>query len=154
MEDARRDEVDDEPGDAGGEHPAARHAGRVRKPADPRPDDPDPERDEHERVDKGGQHLSAPPAEAPLGRRRAVREPGGEERQPEGERVREHVRGVGEERQGAGGDADERLDAGEAEHEREDERERPALTVLVPVGGRSHRRDRSEGSASRGCALT
>ena len=82
------------------------------------PDDPSAENDEHERVDKRGEHLRAPPAEAPLRRRRALREPGGEERQAERERVREHVRRVGEKRQRVGRDADERLDAGEAEHER------------------------------------
>ena len=62
-----------------------------------------------------------------------MREPGGEEGQPERERVREHVRRVGEERERVGRDADERLDTGEAEHERKDERERPARTELVPV---------------------
>ena len=117
VEHARRDEVHDEPGDAGGEHPAAHDAGRIRQAADPRPDDPRAEDDEHERVDQGGQHLGAPPAEAPLRRRRAVREPGGEEGETERKRVREHVRRVGEKRQRVGGEAGERLDSGEAEHE-------------------------------------
>ena len=113
------------------------------------------ERDEHERIDKGGQHLRAPPAEAPLRRRRAVREPGGEQGQPERERVREHVRGVGEERQRSGCDAGERLDAGEAEHEREDERERPARAELVPVVAHQPCSVTvPKGYASRACALT
>ena len=78
--------------------------------------------------DERGEHLRPPPAEAPLRRRRPMREPGGEEGQPERERVREHVRRVGEERQRVGGDADERLDAGEAEHERQRERERTSCS--------------------------
>ena len=154
MEDARRDDVDDEPGDAGDEHPATHYAGRIRQTADRSPDDPYPESDEDERIDKGGQHLGTPPAEAPLWRRRAVREPRGEQGQPERERVREHVRGVGEERKRSGCDADERLDARETEDEREDERERPARTEVVPVVGTSHQRDGTEGFASRACALT
>ena len=103
------------------------------------------EHDEDERVRERRQHLRAPPAEAALGRGRAVREPGREEGEAERERIREHVRRVGEQRQRPGRDARERLDAGEPEHEYEDERERPTLAELVPVGRRaSHARDRSE----------
>ena len=117
-----------EAGDAGREHPASRDAGRVGEPPDRLPDDPGAEDDEDERVRERGQHLGPPPAEAALGRRRAVREPGREEGEPERERIREHVRRVGEQRERPGHEPGGRLDSGEAEHEHEGRRQRPFLS--------------------------
>ncbi len=130
VQDARRSEVDEEPGNPGCEHPAADDAGRVGEPPDRRPDDPAAEHDEHERVRQGGEHLGAAPAEAPLRRRRPHREPGGEEGQPERERVRDHVRRVGEERQRIGGHPDDGLDAREGRHEGQCDCERPPLSTV------------------------
>ena len=138
MEDARGGEVDDEAGGSRGEHPAADHARWVGEPPDRRPDDPAAEHDEHERVGERCEHLCTPPAEAPLGRRGPLREPGGEERQPERERVGEHVRRVGEESERVCCDARERLDAGEPRNQRQRDRERASLSTM-----RVHRPHRS-----------
>ena len=55
------------------------------------------------------------------------------------------MRRVGEKRQRVGGEAGERLDTGEAEHERKNERERPARAELVLVVRAGHDADGSEG---------
>ena len=134
MEDARGREIDEEAGDAGGEHPAAGHVGRVGEPPDRLPDDPAAEHDEHERVRERREHLGTAPAEAPLGRRGTLREPGGEERQPERERVGDHVRRVGEQRQRAGREPHDRLDGRKPRHEGQRDPERASLsTVCVHV---------------------
>ena len=110
-------------------------ARRVREPPDRRADDPHAEGNEHQRVRERGEHLRPPPAEAPLGVAGRLREPGGEEREPERERVREHVRRVGEQRQRPGGEPRDHLHPGESEHERERDRQRPPRsTVRVHAG--------------------
>ena len=135
VEHARSGEVDEEAGDARCEHPASRDAGRIGEPPGRLPDDPGAEDDEDERVRECGQHLGAPPAEAPLRRCRPVREPRREEGEPERERVREHVRRVGEQRERPGHEPGEHLDSGEPEHERERRRQGPLLSaVSVHVG--------------------
>ena len=73
-----------------------------------------------------------------------MREPGGEESQPERERVREHVRRVGKQRQRPRRETGERFDTGKAEHEREDERQGSARAAVVPVVCINHARDGSE----------
>ena len=129
-EDAGCDEIHSEPGDAGCEHPAARHAWRIGKPADRLPDDPETEPDEDDGVDERGQDLGAPPPEAPLGRRWPPRQPRSEKREPERKGIGEHVRRVGEQGDRPGREPGCHLDAREAEHERERDRECPALSSV------------------------
>ena len=59
-----------------------------------------------------------------------MREPGREEREPERERIREHVGRVGEQRERPGDEPRSRLDAGEPEHEHEGRRQRPFLSAM------------------------
>ena len=105
-------------------------AGRLGEPADGLPDDPAAEEDEHDRVHERGEHLRPPPAEAALRRGRPLRDPGGAEREPERERVREHVGGVREQRERPGREPCDDLDPGEAEHERQRNRERALLSAV------------------------
>ena len=130
VEHARGGEVDDEAGDARREHPAAGDPGRVGEPPDPLPDDPGSEDDEDECVRECRQHLRPAPAEAALRRRGTVCEPGREEREPERERVREHVRRVGEQRERPRDEPCRGLDRGETEHEHEGCRQRPFLSSM------------------------
>ena len=116
--------------------------------------DPEPEHDEEDGVRERREDLRAAPAEAPLGRRGTASEPGGEEREAERERVREHVRRVREQREGVGSQPGERLDAREAEHEREGDRDRarrsrPGRVEVVPVRHPSVRHA-PDGSAATG----
>ncbi len=136
-EDCRRAGVHGEPGQRHEEHPPAQDLGRVVDAADRLPDDPAAHEHECEAVHEGGQDLGPLEAEAASSARRAPGEADGAEREPDREDVRDHVTGVGEEREAAREDPADDLDDREGEREDENRDERPprraAMVVRVPV---------------------
>ena len=69
-----------------------------------------------------------------------MRKPGREEGEPERERIREHVRCVGEQRERPGHEPRGDLDSGEAEHEHERCRQSPLLSSVRVHDGTVARR--------------
>ena len=96
-EDAR--EVHDEAEHGDRQHEAAQDLRRLLEALVGLREDPDRDRYQRDTVEEGGQDLGSLVAEAPVRGRGLLRQPHGEERDPQREGVREHVPRVCEERE-------------------------------------------------------
>ncbi len=92
-------------------------------------DDQQAEHEQRGAVRLRGQDLRAAEPERHPALGRPAREPGRPDAEPECGGIDEHVRRVGEERQGVGDDPEHDLGGHEGEDQRERERERPDLGV-------------------------
>ncbi len=134
-EDGECRHVDDEPSDGHDEHPAAEHLRRVGQPSHRLEQHPGGDEHEQQPVEERGDDLGAPVAEAAVGRGGAPREPDRPEREQQREDVREHVTGVGEQRQAVGRQPAGHLGhrVGGEQHQRPAEGARAGVRVTVRV---------------------
>ena len=137
-EDHGGDDVDERTDRADDEDDAALDLGGLDQAADPLDQHPHGDPDQGRPVDERGEDLGAAHAVAGPPSGGAPGEPAGAEREPDGQRVREHVPGVGDERQAPRDDAAHHLDDGEGDEHREDGRER-ALPAAAFLGRRARR---------------
>ncbi len=136
-EDPSGGDVDPDSEGAEDEDPATEHVRRVAKALERLVEDPDRECDERDPVRERCQHLGPLVAVRPLGRRRTIREPDGEERQRERDVVGEHVHRVREQCEAAREQAADDFGNGVRGRDRECEGERvsaPRSSVIVHVG--------------------
>lgn len=129
MEDAENKEVDGEAGNCSGEDRTGADVVGAVEPAKGLVDDKRGDPGEESDVEGDGEDLSAGIAEGAAGIGRARGDGRGGEGEAEPECIGEHVAGIGDESDGAEGEADHGLRGGEEEGEREPEQERPAAGV-------------------------
>ena len=142
-EQRRRRDVDDDPDAGECEHEPTVDVRRRDEAPHRGVDDPEADEDERDAVRERGQNLDAPKAERPAPARRAPRDRGGDKRERKRGRVREHVPGVGEQRERARDDPDRDLGDEQADDEREGSRQHPPVRRVVMLVPR-HGLDRSE----------
>ena len=139
MEDARGDEVDDEAGaPAASTQPLVTSGGSESRPTASQTIQPPSRTSTTAFASAASTRPAASRSSAPAWR--AERQPGGEEREPERERVGEHVRRVGQQGERSGSRAGDRLDAREPRHEPQRERERLPLSAVCVHAGTVTRR--------------
>ena len=136
--------------------------GRVDQPADAAVDDQAREHEQRRSVRLRRQHLHALEPEREVAARGAADEPQHDQREQQRARVAQHVRRVGEQRQGVGEDAGDHLGDHERDDQREPDREPTRVGVRpdrvrvtgVPVGAvvvRAHRGERTPGGCCGPC---
>ena len=143
-EQQRCDPVHEDPDERDDQHDPALDVVRRDQTANRAVHDPDPDDQERQPVDLGGENLDALVAERPAALRRARSHRGGENREAERRGVGEHVPGVGEQREGVGHDAEHDLAGHEAARS---ERARPSGRAGRRLPGRRAR-------ANAGASLT
>jgi hypothetical protein len=116
------------------QHEPAAHLGRVDQPPDRRVDDHDPNDEQRDPVDVGGQDLQAAEAECPAPSGGPAGERGRPQRKRERSGIGEHVPRVGEQRERPGEDPEDDLARHQAEDQRKSERQGTSRgRVLVRV---------------------